>query len=347
MDMHRASLRFLAPALFALVLLLPTAPGSAAPPPGAVYAGTTSAGGTVRIEVTGPSVTVTVQHPGVVLGCPAATLSVQQVALAANGSQFTITAAPASDGVASMSGFFALPGHQAVAGAFSDRPASGCTPRVATWSATRLDPPVTPEPWPLAPTIQYQGVAYDIAGTPLGTAEAVTDAAGRVTVTVSAVQGNCAYRLSPATGAASRAAGPLLEVTGGAGRVVAVTSPSAVGGGFAAEAPSPACPALAGMWIARPPAAPAGSPPSGGGPARFAVPPAFGSGTTALAVFGGGTPAQLEAAARDAGATGVWAQDAAGRFALLVVDGPAFINAPFRTAFAAGLPLNTAVTLTR
>ncbi|MDA0302691.1 MAG: hypothetical protein O2822_09205, partial [Chloroflexi bacterium] len=70
-------------------------------------------------------------------------------------------------------------------------------------------------------------------------------------------------------------------------------------------------------------------------------------GYTALAVFGGGTVAQLEVAAREAGATGVWAQDSAGRFVLLVVDGPAFINEPFRAAFAAGLAGSTAVTLAR
>jgi len=348
---HRTLLPLLASAMVAVALLLPAAPAAAAPPVGAVYEGATSAGGTVRIVVTADqSVTVTVQHPGVGFGCPASSLTVQAVALAANGSQLTINAAPASDGVASMSGFFALPGSQAVAGAFSDRPASGCAPRAATWSARRLDPPVAPEPWPYAAGVQHEGVAYDVTGTPLGTADGVTDAAGRVTVTISAVQGNCVYRAAPATaGGSDRPTGPLLEITGGAGRVALVTSLAAMGGGFVVEATSPACPALAGMWIARAPAPaapPAATPPTGG-PGRFASPPAFGSGFTALAVFGGGTVAQLEAAAREAAASGVWAQDGAGRFLLLVVDGPAFINEPFRAAFGAGLPASTAVTLAR
>lgn len=83
------------------------------------------------------------------------------------------------------------------------------------------------------------------------------------------------------------------------------------------------------------------------GIAAFASTPAFSAGGQALAVFLGGSVVQLEAVAGQARATGVWAQDAGGVYYLDVIGGPAFVNAAFRTRFAAGFSGPTAVTLTR
>lgn len=77
----------------------------------------------------------------------------------------------------------------------------------------------------------------------------------------------------------------------------------------------------------------------------FAASPAFSDSGLAAAVFNGGTPAQLESAALQAGATGVWVQDSSGAFRLLIVGGPAFLSATFAGAFPNGLGI-TAVTLT-
>lgn len=78
----------------------------------------------------------------------------------------------------------------------------------------------------------------------------------------------------------------------------------------------------------------------------FASVPVFDMRGTALAVFLGGTVADLEAGAQQQGATGVWAQDATGGYQLLVVSGPTFLKAPFLAAFPQGVK-STAVTLVR
>lgn len=83
------------------------------------------------------------------------------------------------------------------------------------------------------------------------------------------------------------------------------------------------------------PAAPSG---------RFAATPVFAPSGQALAVFGGGTVAQLEGAALAAQASGVWVQDALGAYQLLIVGGAAFIRDAFAARFPAGV---TAVTLIR
>ena len=79
----------------------------------------------------------------------------------------------------------------------------------------------------------------------------------------------------------------------------------------------------------------------------FVTPVTFSSSGQALAVFSGGAIDQLEAAARTAGATGLWVQDSAGQFRLLVINGPAFLREQFRAAFPGGLTANVAVTLVR
>ena len=48
-----------------------------------------------------------------------------------------------------------------------------------------------------------------------------------------------------------------------------------------------------------------------------------------------------------AGATGVWAQDAAGRYQLLVLNGASFLRDQFVAQFPGGFTADTAVTLVR
>ncbi|MGE3857478.1 MAG: hypothetical protein AB7G21_11045, partial [Dehalococcoidia bacterium] len=66
--------------------------------------------------------------------------------------------------------------------------------------------------------------------------------------------------------------------------------------------------------------------------AGFASAPRYSAGGLAGVVFMGGTLAELEAAAVAGGASGIWAQDAGGRFVLLVVGGPAFVSEGVRAA---------------
>ena len=77
----------------------------------------------------------------------------------------------------------------------------------------------------------------------------------------------------------------------------------------------------------------------------FASTPVYSASRQASAVFRGGTIDQLEAAARGANAGGVWAQSSNGAFQLLIVDGPAFLRAPFTAQFPTGFSTSTAVTL--
>ena len=67
----------------------------------------------------------------------------------------------------------------------------------------------------------------------------------------------------------------------------------------------------------------------------------------ALAVFEGGTTAQLEAAAAGVNARGAWVQDASGNYHLLVIGGPTFVNGEFEATFAPGFAGLTPLTLTR
>ena len=126
---------------------------------------------------------------------------------------------------------------------------------------------------------------------------------------------------------------------------IAIAGDTAVG--VIASSNGRACPPLLGFFMAR--ALPAGSPGAGAPAATgtFASPPTFGTSGQALAVFLGGSVADLEIAAKAAGATGVWAQDANGAFQVLVLGGPSFINDGFRGSFPGGFPANTALTLTR
>lgn len=81
--------------------------------------------------------------------------------------------------------------------------------------------------------------------------------------------------------------------------------------------------------------------------AGFASAPRYSAGGLGGVVFMGGSLAELEAAAAAAGASGIWAQDAGGRFVLLVVGGPTFVNEGFRAAFGSGFSAPAALTLIR
>src|SRR5262249_52883766 len=75
--------------------------------------------------------------------------------------------------------------------------------------------------------------------------------------------------------------------------------------------------------------------------------PSFARDGQALAVFGGGSVAELEGAARAPGAPAVWAQGARGTFHALLIGGPPFVNADFTRTFANGFITATSVTLSR
>ena len=78
----------------------------------------------------------------------------------------------------------------------------------------------------------------------------------------------------------------------------------------------------------------------------FAAKPVFGAGIgQATSVFLGGPVDDLVAAATEARASGVWVQNEAGEFNLLIVGGPSFIVEGFRKQFSVPFPGPVAVTL--
>ena len=83
------------------------------------------------------------------------------------------------------------------------------------------------------------------------------------------------------------------------------------------------------------------------GAGSFSARPIFSASGQAFVVYAGGSSAQLEAVAAEAGATGVWVQNTAGKFFLLVVKGPAFLRQEFDAAFPTGFAGTTAMTLVR
>ena len=70
----------------------------------------------------------------------------------------------------------------------------------------------------------------------------------------------------------------------------------------------------------------------------FIPSPVYGNLGAALVVYSGGTVDALEIAAGNAGASGVWVQDATGRYQLLPVQAPAFLKSGFASAFPAASP---------
>ena len=84
-----------------------------------------------------------------------------------------------------------------------------------------------------------------------------------------------------------------------------------------------------------------------GGTGSFAAAPIFSTSGQALVIFTGGTVDQLEGAAVNAKATGVWMQDSTGAYQLLVIGGPAFLKDQFKAKFPSGFAGNTPATVTR
>lgn len=111
--------------------------------------------------------------------------------------------------------------------------------------------------------------------------------------------------------------------------------------------PAPGTGSSSSSNVTAPPAAPftpAAAASGGGG--RFAAAPVFAAGSgLAAAVFMGGSLDQLVNAATDAQASGVWVQDAAGSFQLLIVNGPAFMTDAFRARVPGPFSGPVAVTL--
>ena len=86
-------------------------------------------------------------------------------------------------------------------------------------------------------------------------------------------------------------------------------------------------PALPGQTAPQPPP-----------PGTFVPSPVYGNLGAALVVYSGGTVDGLQIAAGNAGASGVWVQDATGRYQLLPVQAPAFLKSGFASAFPAASP---------
>ncbi len=84
-----------------------------------------------------------------------------------------------------------------------------------------------------------------------------------------------------------------------------------------------------------------------GAPGSFIAAPVFSTTGLALAVYNGGSVAQLEATARAAGVSGAWAQDASGIYQLLILNGPTFVNDGFRARSPNGFSTAVALTLVR
>lgn len=345
--------RLLAVLLIGMLAFLVT-PGSAsaAPPAGAVYNGTMSDGGTIVVTVNADAsaVRVVVTYPGPFsvncsTGITVASTSITGTAQA----QFaSLTASTGVQNNVAIAAYFALPDHQSVVGAYSADPAEGssCPRHRSTWTAER-----TPAPEPVAakvaPSTTYSGEAYTTDGVGVGSVQFRSSADGSMSgVSITATSGSCIYPLTvgDSVSATLWVRGTYLAKSSPTGSLAAVSAPTAVGGSFVAQSSSAACGSLVGMFSATPSSTP---PPVAPGTGTFATPPRFGTGSMALVVYGGGSVAQLEAAAKVAEAKGVWAQDASGAFVLFVVNGPTFVNEPFRTKFAGGIAANTAVTLVR
>jgi len=73
-------------------------------------------------------------------------------------------------------------------------------------------------------------------------------------------------------------------------------------------------------------------------PPGFTSTPTYGNLGLALVVFTGGTVEELGAAAGAVGASGAWVQDSTGRYQLLPVGAPPFVESSFAGAFPAPAP---------
>ena len=175
------------------------------------------------------------------------------------------------------------------------------------------------------------GVVAGVIGPDSARGVVVIDGSGScpsVALTYTAAVGGTATPLAPPVATATPTATPAATATPTATATAtptATATSAATATPVATNTPTPAAPVLG----------------------KFFGTPIFGASGPALAVFSGGSTADLEVAAKASGATGVWAQDMSGAFKLLVVDGPSFINEAFRMTFTSGLPANSPLTLTK
>ena len=227
----------------------------------------------------------------------------------------------------------------------------------ATWLANRQGLVIAP-PVATRPDSTYSGTATVFGQSGTGTVEVTTDASGALrSVTFDVMQGRCVYRVSSGVlDVPVKFDGPGVQYIAPDWTMAAVAHPGGMDG--VAVLVGPGCRQVpvvfsTGMPVARStPAATAATPtPTAAAPstkpALFTPMPAPGSWSTLSVVFVGGRPTDLEQAARDAGASGVWVQDAGGAFQLLVVGAPAFLRESFERAFPLNIPGPVAVTLTR
>jgi hypothetical protein len=233
-----------------------------------------------------------------------------------------------------------------------------CTIYRTTWLATRQGL-VTSAPALSRPNALYGGTATVFGQSGTGTVEFTTDGSGRLSsISFDVTQGRCSYRASsgvidppvPFEGLGVQYVAPewttalVVNASGANGVAVLVASGCRhVPVVFSTGAP------VARATVATPtPTAPVSpTSPAAAKPALFTPMPAPGAWSTLSVVFVGGRPIDLEQAARDAGAAGVWVQDATGAFQLLVVGAPPFLRESFERAFPLNIQGPVAVTLTR
>ena len=357
-------------ALFAawLVGSAPLYAVAAAPETGAEYAGSMSDGGSVHLTVTlDPCLP---RYPGEPvcsvpflfvdaylafrnppLGCPIDT-HVLRVPLAVDGSEFRVDngtilrpglAAKGESGyvpseTVSVIGYwdtfsFAAAGSVAV----DPAPSESCPRRQITWRAGRSNGPLrrsTSTMFTAAGNVYRAGTS-----TVLGTVQAATNEFGTALASLSfdVQQGTCTY--------SRKAAAPFFYDAGASFEYVATNDWSVTGvagtgslnGGLVIRGGSN-CPTLALYYVAIP---------NQTVTPTFARPPIFGPSGQALVVFLDGSQDRLEAAARAAGASGVWVQDEGGTFQLLAIGGPAFLGDQFRAKFPGGFTVSTSVLLVK
>lgn len=219
----------------------------------------------------------------------------------------------------------------AFSGTFSDTRAAGstCPTRTLTWAvmATRGD---LGQPL-IGSTYTGTGVSFRVgAGVPNPTPSAferTLPPAGIINgLQIEATSGSCSYAASfigtlPAAGfpqaSSLREADPAKPAKQSMAYGI-FSGAKAMGVFVQSQGAGASCAPVITAWSATTP--------------PFAGTPTFSAGGQAAAIFKGGTVDELEEAARVAGATGVWAQDPAGTFQLLLVRGPFFLKKNFDQA---------------
>ena len=170
----------------------------------------------------------------------------------------------------------------------------------------------------------------------------VTDASGNVVADGTPIQ----FTISSQAGAVSSAC--TVSSNGVASSAVALVSSTAsviVTASYATSGSAATCAATGSETVsATVVVTTGGSAPVVTGAGTFAAAPVFSAAKLAQVVFNGGTVAQLDTAISGGAATGAWAQDSKGVFALYIVNG-GFVNDAFKAAFPTGFAGVTALTV--